>query len=444
MMKRHFAVVVVTASLAGLTGCTLGYSSQLAGSYGNAYKRGYEATRANDFERAAGQFEAAAKSGHPKALVTYGRLLARGQGVEADPFRAAQLFEDAYGKKSPFKGKAALELGLLLLKGGDGPSGTVPADEKRAIELLQAALDLGEQRAAASLARAYDRGLGVEADPEKAIALYQEADPGNAYAARDLALLLKKAGHSEQQVTSAAERAIGLFETQAKAGDRKAWAQLAEIYSRNEIVDADADRAIEYLANLDEPADAPMQKQLARIYDRLGERRDRNRMLRLAADSGDVWAQTQLARYFLKPGTADTNGEVGRYYAERAIGKGDRNAMVYLGLAMLRGETVDYEPAFGESLLRRAHDGGELRATAALGTAILRGQVTERTAGEGLTLLESAAEKGSASAMSTLGFAYFDGRGLPQDEALGLQWIEKAANAGSTRAKAFLTDGGEA
>lgn len=440
MTKRLYSVTIVAALLVGLAGCGGSYSSQIAGSYGTSYKRGYEALRAKDFENAAGHYQTAAQSGHPKALIAYGRLFARGQGVEPDPARAAQLFEEAYSKSSAVKGKAALELGLLLLKGGEGPSGAVPVDDVRANQLLQKALDLGEQRAAISLARIYDRGLGVEADPEKAIAYYQEADPKNAYAARDLAVLLKKTGRPEEEVASATERAVGLFETQAKAGSGKAWAQLAEIYSRNEITDADPDRTIGYLENIDDPSDAPMQKQLARIYGRIGERQERNRMLRLAADGGDSWAQTQLARIYLRPRSEDTNGAVGRYYAERAIGQGSKPAMVHLGLAMLRGEAIEPAPLLGESLLRRAHDGGELSATTALGAAILKGDVRARTPGEGLSLLEAAADKGSANAMSTLGFAYLDGRGVIQDENLAMQWIKKAAEAGNRRAKTHLAD----
>ncbi len=447
MKKRHLAVAGATAVLLGLTGCAIdlpsNYKSQLSGGYASAFNRGTQALRADDFERAAAQYRAAAESGHPKALVAYGRLYSKGQGVERDPVRAAALFEDAYSKSSPLKGKAALELGLLLLHGGNGPSGQLPADEPRAKSLLLEALDRGERRAATSLARIYDRGIGVEPDPEKAITYYLEASPDDAYAARDLARLLKKHGGSEQDIAKAAERAIGQFELRAKAGDKKLWVQLADIYSRDEIVDADPDRVLDYLQHVADPTDTAMQRRLARIYSRVGARQKRNRMLRLAADDGDVWAQTQLARIHLQPRGADTNGAVGRYYAESAIGKGSEAAMVYLGLAMLRGTPVEKEPLLGESLLRRAHDAGSMRGTIALGAAILRGDVAERSPGEGKRLLETAAEEGSADAMSALGFAYLKGTRLPQDQTLAMTWIRKAAAAGSKRAKAFLIDRGK-
>jgi TPR repeat protein len=442
MMKRHLATATVAALFFGLAGCSIdlpsNYKNQLSGGYASSFKRGSAALRAKDYESAAGYYETAAGSGHPRALVAYGQLFAKGRGVERDPVRAAGLFEDAYGKTSTYKGRAALELGLLLQGGGDGPSGALDADPARALQLLEDALDRGELRAAVPLARTYEKGLGVEPDAQKAIAYYRRANPEDAFAARDLARLLKKTGGSDAEIATASERAVSLLEARAQAGNERIWVQLADIYSRGEIVDPDADRVVGYLENVAEPSDIPMQKRLARIYTRVDERQKRNRMLRLAADGGDVWAQTQLARIHLRPRGEETNGAVGRYYAENAIAQGSEAAMVYLGVAMLRGAPVDKEPQLGESLLRRAHDGGFLRGTAALGAAMLRGEVSERSNGEAQALLEAAAEQGSADAMSHLGFAYLKGRGLPQDQVLAMHWITKAAEAGSRRAKNHL------
>jgi TPR repeat protein len=444
MTKRPLAAIAVAVSLIGLTACSGTYQDRLTGTYATSFKRGSDALRANNFGYAADQYEFAASSGHPKALVGYGRLFVKGQGVDQDPARAEALFEQAYGKPSSYKGKAALELGLLLLDGGQGPSGTVERDEARARELLIEALDSGERRAAPKLGRIYERGLGVDADPDVAIDYYRQAAPNDAFAARDLARLLSKTGAADQEIANAAERAVNLFEARAEAGNGSAWVQLADIYARDEIVDPDPERAKGYLANVSDPDDPAMQRRLAGIYGRIGERQDRNRLLRRAADAGDVGAQARLAKLFLEPGTPDTNGAVGRYYAERAIGQDNTSAMLYLGLAMLRGDVIEYDAIFGESLLRRAMDGGHLGASAALGSAILGGVIQGRTPEEGKTLLVAAAEKGSGRAMSTLGFGYLNGRGLPEDEALALDWLRKAADAGDRRAREFLADREEA
>jgi len=440
MMKRSFATIAVVAPLVGLTACSGNYQDRLVGTYNTSFKRGADALRANDVERAADEYEFAASSGHPKALIAYGKLFTKGQGVDQDPARAIALFEDAYGKRSNFKGKAAMELGLVLMAGGDGPSGTVERDETRARALFLEAFDKGEQRAASRLGRIYANGLGVEPDPEKAIFYYQQATANDAFAARDLARLLAKTGASEEEIAGAAARAVSAFETRAQAGNGAAWFQLAEIYSRNEIVATDPERTKGYLDNIADPDDAPMQIRLARIYERIGERRERNRLLRLAADAGNVKAQARLAKLFLRPRSPDTNGAVGRYYAERAIGQDSKSAMVYLGTAMLRGEVIEEELIFGESLLRRAAEDGHVEATAELGRNILSGKIRSQNTGEAKNLLQTAADKGSAKAMSALGFGYLKGRGLEQDEVLALDWLQKAADAGDKRARAFFDE----
>ena len=439
-MKRHrLTLIGIILSLIGLTACGVSsYTEKIPGSYGSSYKRASEALRAREFDRAREQFAFAASSGHPKAMIAYGRLFVKGQGVDVDPVRALALFKGAYDKNSPMKSRAALELGQLYMRGGEGPSGTVHRNETRALELLLEAFENGELRAATPLARMYERGTGVERDLAAAVDYYQQAPASDAYAARDLAVLLARNGSDKEMLDRAAERAINAFETRGKAGDGRAWMQLAEIYARNEIVEADPERAKGYLSRIPDPEDPPMQMRLAQVYGRVGDRMARNRLMRTAADAGDVRAQTQLARILLEPGTEDTNGAVGRYYAERAIGQGSQAAMVHLGRAMLRGDALEPDPDLGEALLRRAHNDGFVNATIALGAAILEGHVPGGQTGEAKVLLETAAEGGSSDAMAALGFAYLYGRGLPKDEVLARQWLERAANAGNRRARAHL------
>lgn len=439
-MKLHrLTVIGIALSLIGLAACAgNSFTEKIPGSYGSSYKRASEALRARDFDRARDQYAFAASSGHPKAMIAYGRLFVKGQGVEVDPVRALALFKGAYDKNSPMKSRAALELGQLFMRGGEGPSGTVHQNEARALELLMESFENGELRAAASLARMYERGIGVERDLTVAVDYYQNAPASDAYAARDLAILLARNGGDQEMLDRATERAVNAFETRGKAGDGRAWMQLAEIYARNEIVQADPERARGYLSRIPDPEDPPMQMRLAQVYGRVGDRMERNRLMRTAADAGDVKAQSQLARILLEAGTEDTNGAVGRYYAERAIGQGSQEAMVHLGRAMLRGDVLEPDPGLGETLLRRAHNDGFVSATIALGAAILEGHVPGGRTEEAKALLVAAADEGSSDAMAALGFAYLYGRGLPEDEALAEQWLERAANAGNRRARAHL------
>ncbi len=438
MMKKTCLAAASVALLMGLTACSGTYRNQIQGSYGSYYSKGTEALRAKDYERAADHYAFAAKSGHPRALISYARLFARGNGVDLDPARAVELLSDAHSKTSPFKAKAAFELGQIYLKGGDGPSGAVAKDEVRARELFLEALGGGEVRAASSLGKIYDRGLGVIPDPAEAIGFYRQASADDANSARRLATLLARADGSTDEIAEAAGRAVRVLEARGEGGDGRALMQLADIFSKGQIVEADQVRAAGYLERLPEDNDPAMHMRLARLYGQVGDKGEQRRRLRLAADAGEVKAQTTLAKLFLTPGTADTNGAVGRYYAERAIGKKSEAAMFYLGLALMRGQVLEQDPLTGETLLRRASQGGHVGATAALGASILNGDVRSREEDEGRKLLEEAAGKGAVSAMSALGFAYHQGRGVPADEALALEWLQKAADGGSRKAEAFL------
>lgn len=439
-MMPRFSGVAIAVLLVGLTACSGSYRNSIQGSYGSAFTRGTEAMRAKDYDRAAEQYGFALGSGHPRAEIAYSKLLARGLGVEKDPARAAALLDSAYTKTSSYKGRAAFELGQLLFTGGDGPSGTVEADPERARVLLLEAREDGQARAASKLGQIYEEGLGVQANSTRAIAYYREVAETDPSAAIRLAKLLAKTGASDYMVQEAAYTGIGLLETRGEEGNQRAWLQLSDLFSRGEIVDADPERAIDYLENVADDGDPAVHVRLAGLYGRIGDSARQKVMLMRAADAGDVRAQTDLARLLLKPDTPDTDGETGQDYARRAIDQGSTAAMVYLGQALLRGEVLPRDPQGGEGLLRGATDAGHPGAARALGAAILKGDLRGRTPNEGKNLLENSANEGSASAMSTLGFAYLSGRGLPENEELALFWIRRAADAGNQRARSYLAE----
>lgn len=442
MVTPRVTAIAIAVMLTGLSACSSSsvgtYEGQIRGSYGSSYKRGYEAARAEDFSRAAEHYAFAAESGHPRALLAYGRLFAKGQGVEQDPARAVALFQEAYDKKSDVKAKAAMALGQAYLTGGDGPSGSVEKDEALGRKLLDEALDGGEFKAAATLGKLYDKGQGVERDPAKAIDYYRQAASSDANAALRLATLLVDAGASKDDVAETAKNAVAKLEARGEAGDGRAWMKLADVYSNDRILDADPTRASGYLERLPEDDDPVMNLRLAKLYGQIGDFSERRKRLRMSADAGDAAAQAALAKLFLQPGTPDTNGAIGRYYAERAIGQKNKAAMIHLGLALVRGNVLEREPLLGETLLRRASEDGHPGATTALGASILSGNVGALRTTEGRELLEAAAEQGSTSAMSVLGFAYLLGKGLPENEALSVEWLQRAADAGDRGAAEFL------
>ncbi len=432
-------LMISAALLLSVSACSIGhYKNSIPGSYGTYFKKGAVASKEGRYEEAVDNYAFAARSGHPRALVAFADALVSGRGVEPDPARAKVLLEDAYGKSSSARGRAALSLGSLLMQGGDGPSGTVEVDQERGIALMVSALEQGELRAAAGLGKVYDDGVGVSRNTTKAIEYFEQAAEKDVTSARRLASLLVETGASEGKIAAATDNAVSLLEERAEKGNSKAWIQLADVYLRGKIAEPDPEKALGYLENVEDKEDTAVLIRLAKVHNELGDSAKELEVLKKAADLGDVKAQTRLAQVYLKAGTENTNGEVGRYYAERAIAQGSESAMVYLGLALVKGEVVEKDLSIGETLLRRASDAEHTTGMMALGSTLLRSQILERYPGEGQNLLEAAAEKGSASAMSTLGFAYRSGKGVPKNEETALIWIKRAAKAGNSRATRFL------
>ncbi|MGI9499604.1 MAG: tetratricopeptide repeat protein [Geminicoccaceae bacterium] len=430
------AVLLMSASA-----CSTGhYTRSIPGSYNSSFRSGLEALKAKDYETAEANLAFAAKSGHPRALIAYGDLFAKGRGIERDPVRAKALLDEAYGKSSDYKGRAALSLGRLLLEGGEGSSGKLEASPEQARLLLVDALERGETRAASTLGKIYDEGIGANRNVDKAIEYYDLVASEDTTAARGLASLLVETDAPKKRVADAADHVVTQLEQRAEKGNDRAWLQLADIFSRGEIVDTNLTRAIGYLQNASAEDSPDVLLRLAKVYDRLGYTAELRSTLQKAADLGDMRAQAKFARLLLKGGTDNTNGPVGRHYAEQAIAQGSEAAMVYLGNALLKGDVLAPDPQAGEALLRRASATEYTSAMTALGGWLIRGQVDPRFPGEGQQLLEAAAEQGSKSAMSALGFAYHSGRGLPQNEKVAMEWLQRAADAGHAKAQKFLSE----
>ena len=126
-------------------------SGQSSLQLGLAYYKGKPAGITRDYEKAFNFFSLAAEGGgSADALYYMGIMLLRGQGAKGDPARAADCFQ------------RAAEAGHVLAQYQLATLYVVPRHESR-IVILQV-VD-GQSR--------YSEGIGVHADDEKALALFQ-------------------------------------------------------------------------------------------------------------------------------------------------------------------------------------------------------------------------------------------------------------------------------
>ncbi len=147
--------------------------------------------------------EASCDRGDARACYNFGVMLYQGLGIEANPSRAANLYQKAcesgsaeaclelgqlfeYGKTVPRDGPRAAQLLKRACDGGSASAcqhlgsmlqnGTgIPHDYARARLLATQACAAGEARGCSNLGVLVERGLGGEADNSRAVALYTKA-----------------------------------------------------------------------------------------------------------------------------------------------------------------------------------------------------------------------------------------------------------------------------
>lgn len=121
--------------------------------------------------------------------------------------------------------------------------------------------------------------------------------------------------------------------------------------------------------------------------------------LRIAADSGNVWAQSELGNRLLEGNARiPRDAEAGLAYLARAAENGHSGAMLTYARALLAGQGVAPDPGEGAYWLRQAAEAEHQWAQLELGRRLLRGDGMTADPGEGRLWLERAAAQGNAPA----------------------------------------------
>lgn len=154
--------------------------------------------------------QSAARQGRTDAMVTAGLMISNGRGVAAPDVKGATVWFEEAAKRNDTNGMTFLADCYLRGLG-------VERDPKRAVALLDPAAALGNERAMGMLARLYERGEGVEkADPARAVQLYRQASQlGNLDAQANLGVLFIRG----LGVTRDPQEAVRLWREGAEKGN---------------------------------------------------------------------------------------------------------------------------------------------------------------------------------------------------------------------------------
>ena len=261
-----------------------------------------------------------------------------GKWTEADDFINIALLQRA--KEGDITSQ--FQVGLFYFNGKHGfDDGNGP----KSVWWLEQASALGCQKAKSALGRCYVRGFGVEKSYSKALTLFSEA---------------------------------------AAFNDPTALAGMGYLLmDDSNLEDGDGDPMVDYSSTK---------------CDIVKDDKEAFRCLKLAADLGSDWGQSNLAHMYL-------NG---------------------------RGTTQNEQIAI--ELCKRAASGGYYGAQTTLGWCYVNGKGTQRDPVQAAFWYRMAAEQGDKDAQNWLGWAYETGIGVKKDVKVAGNWYARASSKGCKEA----------
>ncbi|WP_339884073.1 tetratricopeptide repeat protein [Vreelandella maris] len=413
----------------------------------------------------------------PPAFYEMAKLYEKGLGVEQDLTEAARLYGKAINEPSSTRGHASLNLARLYLEGRG-----VKRNDVLAYHLLWQAKEANLGRTAdVELANLLSEGgEGVEADPELARQLYEQAaSQDKEQALQALAEAYAPGGWLEEdaeQSMAYAQRYVKQLEANAGQGDVGAMLQLASLYSPDGLLSDRPDQRIQWLQQAAQAGDLDAQARAGRELVSVGEYRLGMSLLEDAARQGHVKAMIYLGQALLTPeneGQPEDPNRAERWLSE-AIRAGSDDARVILGRALVEGqaglddlprgirlleqaaesnhplalaqlgsllmgdEQVESQPAIAADYLKRGHELGHPWASQQLGAAYLEGRGVTQDPQRAEELLQNAAAQNQTGAMRLLGEAYLTGDALPLKPSRGKELLTQAAQTGNTTAMTTL------
>ncbi|MGP9767027.1 tetratricopeptide repeat protein [Halomonas sp. AOP13-D3-9] len=370
------------------------------------------------------------------AEVELANLLSEGgEGVEADPILARQLYEQAASK-----GK---EQALKALAESHAPGGWLEEDiilsmayTQRYVSRLEANAEQGNISAMLQLASVYSTDGLLSDQPDRRLYwLKQAAKAGDLDA-------LARAGH---EMTNAGEyrQGIALLEEAARQGHVEAMTYLGQALLEPENAgQLEPNRAERWLNEAIQAGSVDAQVILGRALvagkTGLDDLPRGMILLEQAAESNHPLALAQLGSLLMDDKRISSQPFTAARYLERGHELGHFWATQQLGAAYLEGRGVTRDLERAQELLQNAAEHGQTGAMRMLGEAYLEGPL-EYNPSQGISLLTKAAELGDGYAMVVLGRVYREGNGVKQDLNEANRWLTRAQDEGHKAAADALT-----
>lgn len=331
--------------------------------------------------------------------------------------------------------------------------------QAEAFKVAESQADAGDEKAALLLGMLYDRGIGISADPAKAVYWYQQSgqNPVSQFimgtyttegkgVAQDKEKGLSLLRQSAQAQFSYSDFNMAVLKQQDKEdflpdlitsyrlGNSHAGIVLADFYlAENNDTDS-MNQAREIYSGLAEKGDQYAQLKLAYMMDKgLGATPDpvvAERWYLAAAQQGNPEAQYLLGQFYQLGEVGEPDYNLAKSWYQKAASKLPK-ASVALGFIY---ETVDDNYSDALKSYEAASEQGDALGEYNLALMYEYGKGVPVDYQKAKALFTSAADKGVDEAMNQLGGMYFYGWGQPRNTQQALSWYKKAAELGNSNA----------
>lgn len=350
------------------------------------------------------------KKSSPYIQYRIGKMYAAGLGTKQDYVQAADWFGKAAAENHNMR-MANTSLPLYSLGGLYYRGQGVAQDFEKAFELYKKSAEKGNVYAAYELAKMLRDGIGVEANPQEAVAQFKTAfsgfvsienkSPDDKLQYRIGQMLRDGVGTDKDE-----DRAAGYLERSAKLGNPYAQFALAKLYLKNSDEPEKINLALEYLHKCAGDGNAAAQYTLGKLYrDGTHVEKDISRAVEFFTESAGQ--DNEFAQYAL-----------GKLYLSDEAAVKDISAAVYW-------------------LTKSALQGNQF-AQYALGKLFLPGENLPQSVPTALHWLNESAGQGNQFAQYQLGKTYLMGKDVPCDREQALYWLTLSAGQGNEYAQFFL------
>ena len=300
------------------------------------------------------------------------------------------------------------------------------------------------------IAKLYESGKGTEMDYKKAISWYKEAvAQDHKYAQYSLAKMyidLKEV--PADQIEEYIEKAGQLLRRSAEQGNAYASFELGKLYESGKVLEQEDHNAGVYYekafhgfsAMLEERQDDNVLYRLGRMY-KEGKGTEINTTAALecfekASELGNVYASFEVVKHCM----ANDDLLRGLEILQNLEAQGNEQAMYQLAKLHLDEASTVYDPEKGLKYCLKSAEAGNLFAQCLAGKNHLKGikGVIEADVLKAMEYYETAAQKGSNQAMYQLAKLYLDEAGTVYDPEKGWSYCQGAAAAANPYAQLLM------